>query len=116
MTYDDFDCSEFYLGISYKKPNAGSYPRQEVPGFYLTAGFANEGLAKWYADNRPLSAEDMAEIGAFMRKFAVGVEGAMVACGEEAAKRKHAEIDRLEYQATEIQRKLTAAREALEKS
>lgn len=44
---------EFYLGVSYRKPDQGSYPRPEVQGFYLTAHFCNGGDVHNYSHKAP---------------------------------------------------------------
>lgn len=53
---------EFALSIRWRKPNAGSYPRPSVPGFYLQAGWANEGEADWLQDMRRLSSPELGDI------------------------------------------------------
>lgn len=50
---------EFSLTIRYKQPDKGSYPRVDVPGFYLNAGWANEGEAEWFADDHRLSESEL---------------------------------------------------------
>jgi hypothetical protein len=57
MSYPRFIPSDFSLAIRFKKPDAGSYPRVDLPGFYLHAGFANEGEADWVYSDRLLSPE-----------------------------------------------------------
>lgn len=36
---------EFSVTMRWQQPERGSYPRVSVPGFYVTAGWANEGEA-----------------------------------------------------------------------
>lgn len=57
-----FTPSEFSLSIRYRHPNAGSYPRVTLPGFYLQAGFANEGEASWVYEQRLLSPQALLAI------------------------------------------------------
>jgi hypothetical protein len=53
---------EFSLSIRYRTPGNGSYPRVDVPGFYLTAGTANEGEADWSYDQRLVDPEGLMSI------------------------------------------------------
>jgi hypothetical protein len=58
----EFSPSEFSLSLRYKRPSAGSYPRVEVPGWYLLVGFANEGTANWFAEDSLLGAGEFRDI------------------------------------------------------
>lgn len=58
-----FRHTEFSLGIRHRYPDRGSYPRVDVPGFYMYAGFANEGEADWIIEDRLLPPETLQRIG-----------------------------------------------------
>lgn len=55
---------EFSLTIRWRSPNSGSYPRPTAPGFYLTAGWANEGEAEYPVKDARLTFEQLHLIAA----------------------------------------------------
>ena len=42
---------EFSVTMRWKQPESGSYPRVSAPGFYVTAGWTNEGYANYPINN-----------------------------------------------------------------
>jgi hypothetical protein len=53
---------EFSVVLTWKQPERGSYPRVSTPGFYVTAGWANEGTAFRPIDNLRLGDDDFEAI------------------------------------------------------
>lgn len=53
---------EFSITLRWKQPERGSYPRVDVPGFYLTAGWSNEAVADFPIDNYRLSVPQFQQI------------------------------------------------------
>lgn len=43
-----------------------------MPGYYLTAGFANEGIADWWFEDRLLDAADAYNLGKFLNGLSPG--------------------------------------------
>ena len=53
---------EFSLHIGYRAPGRGSWPRPEIPGFYLRATYSNEGEAEDVVSERLLSPRQLQDI------------------------------------------------------
>lgn len=53
---------EFSLHIGYRAPGRGSWPRPQVPGFYIHASYSNEGEAKDVVPSRLLSPRQLQDI------------------------------------------------------
>lgn len=101
---------EFSLGVRYRKPGAGSYPRPDVPGFYVYAGFANAGEADWLIEDRLLSSAQFTQIGAELATALdvprLGTAVATAAIEAEEAQAK--QLDRLREARVALDAKIAA--------
>lgn len=97
----DHFASEFSLSIRYRTPEKGSYPRPSTPGFYLLAGFANEGQAEWVAENQLLKPQELRNIAVHVDQ-AAGLEGRLMRAvndaSDDAEKRRVQRISHLVQQ------------------
>lgn len=53
---------ELAMVLSWRRPNGGSYPRPDIPGFYLTMYFANEGVRHDIIEERLLTAREVEDL------------------------------------------------------
>jgi hypothetical protein len=102
---------EFSLSIRYRSPERGSYPRAAIPGFYLQAGFANEGEADWVAEDRLLKPQELRNIATYVDQ-AADLDGKLMRAindaSDDADKRRQQRISHLVQQKRRAEDELEA--------
>lgn len=84
---------EFSIHVTWKQPERGSYPRVSVPGYYLTAGWSNEGAADYPIDNFRLTDNDLLCIASAV-DTATGCDGTFYAATERTVRQASDAIEK----------------------